>query len=241
MDPTQGISAAEWINEAKESEIAWVLKTYGEERFYKRITRAIIAARSKSPITSTVELAEIIAKAHPAWSKHKHPATQCFQAIRIFINNELDELSLVLEEALEILTLGGRLAVISFHSLEDRIVKRFIHKYEKGDEHPKGLPILANQTNQKLRRVGRKITPSLQEISMNVRARSAVLRVAIKVAEQPFSTQESAYYKKWQESHFRHPEGVPEGARTMVRAPGMMGDKKSGWNRDKENKKGDPK
>lgn len=211
MDPTCGISAADWINEAKESEIAWVLKTYGEERFYKRITRAIIAARSKSPITSTVELAEIIAKAHPAWEKHKHPATRCFQAIRIFINNELDELSLVLEEALEILALNGRLIVISFHSLEDRIVKHFIHKHEKGDEHPKGLPILANQTNQRLRRVGRQIKPSLKEITSNVRARSAVLRVAAKTAGQPFSTQESAKYKK------------------------------GGLNRNKDNKTGDPK
>ncbi len=181
MDPLTGISAADWLNEAKESEIAWVLKTYGEERFYRRIARAIIAARSKSPITSTVKLAEVIAKAHPAWEKHKHPATRCFQAIRIFINNELDELSLGLEEALKLLALNGRLVVISFHSLEDRIVKRFIHKHEKGDEHPRGLPVLADQMNQKLRRVGRKIKPSLKEITENVRARSAVLRVATKM------------------------------------------------------------
>jgi 16S rRNA (cytosine1402-N4)-methyltransferase len=185
MDPTTGISAADWLNKAKETEIAWVLKTYGEERFYKRIARAIVYARAKAPLTSTVQLAEIIAKAHPAWEKHKHPATRSFQAIRIFINNELDELLLVLEAALALLALNGRLVVVSFHSLEDRIVKRFIYKHEKGDEHPKGLPLLASQHHQSLRRVGRQIKPSLREIFENRRARSAVLRVAEKTAGDP--------------------------------------------------------
>ena len=184
MDPSTGISAAEWINQAEETEIAWVLKTYGEERFYRRIARAIIAFRSVTPITSTLQLAEVVSKANPAWEKYKHPATRSFQAIRIFINNELEDLSLGLDQALEILTIGGRLAVISFHSLEDRVVKRFIQKHERGDEFPLGLPVLASDLNQKLRRVGRQIKPSLAEIEQNVRSRSAVLRVAEKIGSQ---------------------------------------------------------
>ncbi len=181
MDPTAGISAAEWINQAEESEIRMVLKTFGEERFHRRIARAITNARMESPITTTAKLAEIVKKANPAWEKNKHPATRSFQAIRIFVNHELDELAMGLDQALDVLALEGRLAVISFHSLEDRIVKRFIQKQEKGDEYPVGLPILAKDLNQKLKRVGRKIKPSLKEISQNSRARSAVLRLAEKI------------------------------------------------------------
>lgn len=180
MDPSVGISAADWLNSAEEAFIGTVLKTLGEERFHRRIARAIIAARNDAPITMTRQLAEIIAKAHPAWEKIKHPATRSFQAIRIFINNELEEITLGLDQALEILANGGRLAVISFHSLEDRLVKRFIQKHEKGDEHPIGLPILASQMNQRLRRVGRSIKPTEREIAKNKRARSAILRLAEK-------------------------------------------------------------
>lgn len=182
MDPTTGESAAAWLNRSEESEIAWVLKTYGEERFHRRIARAIVAARELLPITSTLQLAEIVAKANPAWEKHKNPATRSFQAIRIFINNELGELSSTLEHALEILAPQGRLAVISFHSLEDRIVKRFIQKHERGDEYPPGFPVIGNAPNQKLRRIGRKIKPSLHEIEENIRARSAILRVAERIS-----------------------------------------------------------
>jgi 16S rRNA (cytosine1402-N4)-methyltransferase len=181
MDPANGISAAEWLNEAEESEISWVLKTYGEERFHRRIARAIIAARKLAPINSTLKLAEIVAKANPAWEKHKNPATRSFQAIRIFINNELDEISLGLEQTLEILASLGRLAIISFHSLEDRLVKQFIQKHERGDIYPVGLPVMGNSFNQSLTWVNRKIRPSLQEIEQNIRARSAILRVAEKV------------------------------------------------------------
>lgn len=180
MDPFTGISAADWLNSAEESEINEVLKILGEERFHRRIAHAIIAARNVAPITTTRQLAEIVSKANPAWEKIKHPATRSFQAIRILINNELEEITLGLDQALEILKVGGRLAVISFHSLEDRLVKRFIQKHEKGDEHPIGLPILASQTNQRLRRLGRAIKPSEREIAKNKRARSATLRLAEK-------------------------------------------------------------
>jgi 16S rRNA (cytosine1402-N4)-methyltransferase len=182
MDPTTGESAAEWLNHAEESEIAWVLKTYGEERFHRRIAHAIVMARDLSPLTSTLQLADIVAKANPAWEKHKNPATRSFQAIRIFINNELGELSLALEQTVEILAPQGRLAVISFHSLEDRIVKRFIQKYERGDEYPPGFPVIGNAPNQKLCRVGRKMKASLLEIEENIRARSAILRVAERIS-----------------------------------------------------------
>lgn len=180
MDPSTGISAADWLNSAEETAISTVLQTLGEERFHRRIARAIVAGRNAAPITTTRQLAEIVSKANPAWEKIKHPATRSFQAIRIFINNELEEITLGLDQALEILANGGRLAVISFHSLEDRLVKRFIQKHEKGDEHPIGLPILASQMNQRLRRLGRSIKPMEGEIAKNKRARSAILRLAEK-------------------------------------------------------------
>ncbi len=183
MDPTSGFSAAEWINQASEEEISKVLKEYGEERFHKRIARAIIAARSQAPITTTVQLAEIIKKANPAWEKHKHPATRSFQAIRIWVNNELNELSAGLEQGLAVLSPEGRLVVISFHSLEDRIVKQFIQKHERGDDHPRGLPVTFDKLNRKCRRIGRKTKPSDSEIAQNPRARSAVMRVAEKLEE----------------------------------------------------------
>lgn len=179
MDPTTGVSAAEWLNTAEESEIAWVLKTYGEERFHKRIAHAIIQSRVEAPLVSTDQLALVIANANPAWEKHKHPATRSFQAIRMFINNELDELSQCLEQSLDLLAPKGRLVVMSFHSLEDRVVKRFIQKHER-DEHPHRLPVLQEDTKPMLRRVGQKKRPTQTEIAKNPRARSAVLRVAEK-------------------------------------------------------------
>lgn len=180
MDPTQGMSAADWINSAEESEIQFVLKEYGEERFSKRIAHAIVQARRAVPIHTTEQLAEIVSKAHPAWERHKHPATKSFQAIRIFINNELEELSSCLDQSLAVLAPEGRLVVISFHSLEDRIVKRFIQKHER-DTHPKDLPIRAIEVTSKLKRVGRKQKPSTQELSENRRSRSAVLRIAERI------------------------------------------------------------
>lgn len=181
MDPRSGVSAAEWLNSSEESEIAEVLKVYGEERFHRRIAHAIIEARKNTPITSTKLLAEIVAKANPAWEKHKHPATRSFQAIRIFINQELAELDVCLEQSLNLLAVGGRLVVISFHSLEDRKVKHFMQLQEKGDSHPKGLPIKEDLMKKKLKRVGPAQKPSEKEIQENRRSRSAILRVGEKL------------------------------------------------------------
>lgn len=182
MDPRTGVSAAEWLNSAEEAQIAFVLKTYGEERFHQRIARAIITARSQQVIARTGQLAEIVAKANPAWEKHKHPATRSFQAIRIFVNHELEEITNVLEQALSVLTQHGRLVVISFHSLEDRLVKQFIQTQAQPSQGPRRLPLLASTTVPKLRRVGQKLRPSALEVERNPRARSAILRIAEKVS-----------------------------------------------------------
>ncbi|MCX4028307.1 16S rRNA (cytosine(1402)-N(4))-methyltransferase RsmH [Endozoicomonas sp. SM1973] len=181
MNPAAGMSAADWIATAEEKAIADVLWTYGEERFSRRMAKAIIAARQQERITTTTQLAKIIAEANPAWEKHKHPATRAFQAIRIHINNELGDLEAVLDAALEVLKPGGRLVVISFHSLEDRIVKRFIKKHVKGDELPPGLPVTADQLNQRLKAVGKAVKPSGREVDGNVRSRSSIMRVAEKL------------------------------------------------------------
>jgi len=178
MDTSGGFTAAQWINEAKENALAQVFRDYGEERYAKRIARAIVKSRSEAPITTTTQLATIIAQANPAWEEGKHPATRCFQAIRIFINKELEEIQNCLPQSLDILTKGGRLAVISFHSLEDRIVKRFIRDQARGDHFPPDLPIPAAHIQPKMRAVGKAIYPSEEEINSNPRARSAVLRVA---------------------------------------------------------------
>lgn len=181
MDQTRGQSAADWVNSADEDEITWVFKEYGEERFAKRMARAIIAERQKTPFTRTKHLAEVIKEANPAWEKGKHPATRAFQAIRIQVNNELTDLDSVLEQALAVLAPGGRLVVISFHSLEDRAVKRFIRRQELGDPVPKGLPIRDDQLNKRMRSLGKAIKASDAEVAANVRSRSAVMRVAEKL------------------------------------------------------------
>ena len=181
MDQTRGQSAADWVNTASEDDIIWVFREYGEERFAKRMARAIIAEREKSPFTRTKHLAEVIKEANPAWEKGKHPATRAFQAIRIQVNSELIDLDSVLEQALAVLAPGGRLVVISFHSLEDRAVKRFIRRQELGDPVPKGLPIRDDQLNKRMRSLGKAIKASDAEINANVRSRSAVMRVAEKL------------------------------------------------------------
>ena len=181
MDQTRGQSAADWVNSASEDEITWVFKEYGEERFAKRMARAITAERQKSPFTRTKHLAEVIKEANPAWEKGKHPATRAFQAIRIQVNNELTDLDSVLEQALAVLAPGGRLVVISFHSLEDRAVKRFIRRQELGDPVPKGLPVREDQLNKRMRSLGKAIKASDEEVNANVRSRSAVMRVAEKL------------------------------------------------------------
>lgn len=181
MDTTRGQSAAEWIANASEQDIATVLKDYGEERFAKRMAKAIVAERACKPIVTTGHLAEVVKQANPAWEKGKHPATRAFQGIRIYINRELDDLASVLDQAVDLLADKGRLVVISFHSLEDRIVKLFIRKQEQGEPLPRHLPVTADQINQRLKRVGKAVKASEQELKNNVRARSAVMRVAEKV------------------------------------------------------------
>ena len=181
MDPTQGESAAEWLARAAEADIAYVLKTYGEERYAKRIARAIVQAREAAPIATTTQLAEIVAAANPAWERDKHPATRAFQAIRIHINRELEELQQGLPQALKVLAPGGRLAVISFHSLEDRIVKRFLRDEARGGDFPPGMPVPATAFKPTLRIIGKPVYPGDAEVAANPRARSAVLRVAEKL------------------------------------------------------------
>ncbi len=181
MNSSQGINAAQWIAEVKEQELARVLWEYGEERFSRRVAHAIVEKRNEAPIVTTKELAEIISAAIPRWEKHKHPATRSFLAIRIAINRELEELEKGLIQSLDSLRVGGRLLVISFHSLEDRLVKRFIQHHERGGDFPAGLPLTSDMWHPRLRRLGRARKPSSQESAFNPRARSAILRVAEKL------------------------------------------------------------
>jgi len=180
MDPGSGVSAATWLNTANEQNIALVLKTYGEEKFARRIARAIVHKRKVTKITNTVQLANIIAKAMPVIEQHKHPATRSFQAIRIYINNELAVLQQALACLTPLLAAHGRLVVLSFHSLEDRIVKQFIANKAKGDNFPIKLPIVHNELKPILRKIGKALKPSNDEILNNIRARSAILRIAEK-------------------------------------------------------------
>lgn len=181
MNPKKGISAAQWLACATEKEIAQVLKDYGEERYAKRIANAISLARKQMPISTTVQLATIVKLAHPRWERHKHPATQTFQAIRIWINKELEDLQMGLQQSLKVLTVGGRLLVISFHSLEDRIVKRFIRKHSHEPAELKKLPVVPTKWRPSLKSLGRGIKPDAQAIASNPRSRSAVLRIAEKL------------------------------------------------------------
>jgi 16S rRNA (cytosine1402-N4)-methyltransferase len=178
MDPASGISAAKWLETASESEISRVLKTYGEERFARRIARSIVETRQESPLQTTRQLAGLVAAAVPVREKNKHPATRSFQAIRIFINSELDEIAAVLDQVIEVLAPQGRLAVISFHSLEDRIVKRFIRDEYRGEQAPLEFPLAGMDYVPRLKPVGKAIRASEAELNVNPRARSAVLRVA---------------------------------------------------------------
>lgn len=182
MNPEDGQSAAQWLASAAEQEIADVIYRYGEERFSRRMARAIVEQRQVAPITRTLQLAEIIKHANPAWEKHKHPATRAFQAIRIYINRELDDLQSVLIQALDALQSGGRLVVISFHSLEDRIVKQFISKQARGDDYPVGVPIPFADLNPRLKKIGKPVKADAQEVVANPRSRSAIMRVAEKLA-----------------------------------------------------------
>lgn len=181
MDPKQKLTAALWINQASEEEIARVFYEYGEEKFSRRMAKAIVKARAEKPLATTEQLAEVVKQANPRWEKHKHPATRAFQALRIVVNNELQELQSCLEQSLDVLAIGGRLAVICFQSLEDRVMKKFMQHYIHQPELSK-LPLRQAELNIKLKRIGRAITPSDAEINENPRARSAHLRVVEKIA-----------------------------------------------------------
>jgi 16S rRNA (cytosine1402-N4)-methyltransferase len=179
MDTSRGQTAAEWLATAEESELTEVIFDYGEERFARQIARSIVAARQEQEITTTKQLSDLVALCVRSREPGKNPATRTFQAIRIYINRELDELESVLPQCVDYLKPGGRMAVISFHSLEDRIVKRFMRDMAQGDKLPKGVPIRAADVPQgKVRLVGKPIYASEEEVSANPRARSAVLRVA---------------------------------------------------------------
>lgn len=182
MNPEAGISAADWLATAGMDDIAAVIKTLGEERYGKRIARAIVETRESTPITTTRQLAELVDKASPSRERNKHPATRTFQAIRIYINNELEDLKSGLEQAVDVLAVEGRLAVISFHSLEDRIVKRFFRDQARGDDLPPDFPVTADQLNPRVKMIGKAIKAGEQELAVNPRARSAVLRVVEKLA-----------------------------------------------------------
>jgi 16S rRNA (cytosine1402-N4)-methyltransferase len=182
MDPEAGVSAADWLATADEKEIARVIKGYGEERFARRIARAIVRSRLQAPICTTGQLAALVAATVPGRERHKHPATRTFQAIRIHINSELDELREGLRQAADVLQARGRLVVISFHSLEDRCVKRFMREESRGPVVPPEIPLRGEPVPGRLRIVGKVRRPDAEEIARNPRARSAVLRVAERAA-----------------------------------------------------------
>ncbi|MCP5205671.1 MAG: 16S rRNA (cytosine(1402)-N(4))-methyltransferase RsmH [Hahellaceae bacterium] len=183
MDSSSGMTAAEWLADADEDEIVWVLKEYGEERFAKRMARAVVKARQEAPIETTAQLSKLIAEAHPAWEKGKNPATRAFQAIRIKVNDELGGLQRALTQAVDVLAVGGRLVVISFHSLEDRIVKRFMRDLVKGPVIPRGVPVMHKEVESKYKVIGKAVKPGAAEIDRNPRARSAVMRVIERVVD----------------------------------------------------------
>ncbi len=182
MDTSSGETAAQWLSYAEQADIAAVLKEYGEERFAKRIAAAIVAAREEQPLTTTAQLAKVVSEANPRWEKHKHPATRAFQGIRIKVNRELDDLRDLLDASLDMLKVGGRLVVISFHSLEDRMVKRYMRDMARGEQLPAGVPVTDSALNRRMKLVGKAVKASQEELGDNVRARSAIMRVAEKIA-----------------------------------------------------------
>jgi 16S rRNA (cytosine1402-N4)-methyltransferase len=182
MDPREGESAAQWLARASEAEIVEVLRDFGEERFARRIARNIVALRGQSPLLTTTQLAALVAHSVPTREPGKHPATRTFQALRIRINEELSEIQDCLRQSCDLLAQTGRLVVISFHSLEDRIVKRFMRAESLGPLLPKGLPVTAKESRGRLRILGKPVRPSVLEIESNPRARSAIMRVAERLA-----------------------------------------------------------
>lgn len=183
MNPDEGISAAQWVAEVSAEEMARVFKEYGEERFARRMANAVVARREEQPFIRTADLAAVLTEANPAWEKGKNPATRAFQGMRIHLNNELSDLEKGLEAAMACLKVGGRLVVISFHSLEDRIVKQFMRRLAKGeaDNLPRHLPIIPEKFDPKVKVLGKPQYASATELKANPRARSAVMRVAEKL------------------------------------------------------------
>lgn len=181
MDNRSGLCAADIIAQYSEEELVRIFREYGEERYAKRIAKAIIAARAQRPILRTGELAELVKEAHPKWEKHKHPATRVFQALRIEVNQELSDVEKVLPGALDVLQEGGRLAVVSFHSLEDRLVKHFFQREIQGPYIPKHIPLMEKDLKRTMRWVVKAQKPKAEEIEQNPRARSAVLRVGERI------------------------------------------------------------
>lgn len=182
MDPLTGEPASDWLARVSEAELDRVLRDWGEERFHRRVARAVVQARAQAPITTTGRLAEVIRAAVPTREPGKHPATRSFQAIRIAVNRELEVLPDALRQAVEALRIGGRLVVISFHSLEDRIVKRFLRDEARGPSLPPELPVPASQLGGRVRLIGKPCRPGAEELQRNPRARSAVMRVAERAA-----------------------------------------------------------
>ncbi len=181
MDQTRGTTAGEWLAQADEEEITEVLRRFGEERFARRIARKILESREVHEIGTTTALVDIIEQAVPVRDRKRHPATKSFQAIRIFINQELTSLESCLQDVVDLLVSGGRLVVISFHSLEDRIVKRFIRKMARGDDLPSRLPIRDAEVRRYLKPVGKAVRPGNKETGKNRRARSSIMRIAEKL------------------------------------------------------------
>ncbi len=177
MDPTEGPSAADWLAQASETDLVRVLREFGEETQAKRIARAVVTARRAQPIETTRQLADVVA-GEIGHRRDRHPATLTFQAIRIAVNRELEQLRAALPKAVQLLRGGGRLVVISFHSLEDRIVKRFLREQTRGDPYPPDAPVTADRLQPQLKLVGKPVRPGADELRANPRARSAVMRVA---------------------------------------------------------------
>jgi 16S rRNA (cytosine1402-N4)-methyltransferase len=182
MDPDTGMSAADFVNTASQQELISIFRDYGEERYAKRIASAIVVARASEPLATTAQLARIVSEANPSWEKHKHPATRVFQAIRIHVNQELIDLECLLGKVIDLLAVGGRLVVISFHSLEDRLVKQFMRNEARGKQVPRGVPVLDADRGQRLRLVGKPVKAGEAELAVNPRARSAIMRVAERIA-----------------------------------------------------------
>ena len=181
MDNSQGETAAEFINSASEEALRRVLWDFGEEKFARRIVAALVKRRVE-PFARTEDLAAVVAAANPAWEKHKHPATRTFQALRIHVNRELADLDVLLGKVIDLLAVGGRLVVISFHSLEDRRVKTFMRREARGKELPRGVPIRDDERGERLRLVGKPQRAGEEELATNPRARSAIMRVAERIA-----------------------------------------------------------